>query len=293
MYSYTNGNYTVDIFDDGTKKRHKTFDNQPFLPEYPESIDIKVTNKCNGACSFCHENSSESGESFNPLLLYNLIENAPAGMEVTMSGGNPFEVAEELRWLTEVACPHLIFNLTINSMHLDQYWDSWLFPVGMGVSYNKDLHNKIKDFQSSVNFVTPQLVMHVIAGIHTLDDVKRCLQDFDRVLISGFKYFGRGATFDRDKMQDRLNIWKRDISTILSTQGKILAFDGLALKQLDIKRFYSDKTWSKMYMGDDGQFGMYIDAVKMEYAKNSYSQRFPIENKSLQEIFKHIRNLCK
>lgn len=291
MWQYCNGNYIVQIDDNGTKRRVK-YNTQPYLPEYPESIDIKVTNKCNGGCAFCHENSTPDGASFSPLGLYKLLEEAPCGMEIAIGGGNPFEVSDHLRWLTEHSCPHLIFNMTVNAMHLDQYWDSWLFPRAMGISYNRSFHEKIKKFQKDINFPTPQIVIHLIAGIHTIEDVKRCLEDFDRVLILGFKYFGRGTTFDKDKMNDRLAIWRRDISSVMSTEGKIIAFDNLALKQLDIKRFYNDRTWSDLFMGTDGQFTMYIDAVKMEYAKSSFSpDRYPIQNQSLAEIFKHVRSL--
>lgn len=49
---YPNGNYTVHIYDDGTKIRENDLDF--FAPEYPESMDIKITNSCDRMCPFCH-----------------------------------------------------------------------------------------------------------------------------------------------------------------------------------------------------------------------------------------------
>ncbi len=43
---YQNGNYIMRILEDGTKIR---LSDNP-IPEYPESIDVKITNKCDGGC---------------------------------------------------------------------------------------------------------------------------------------------------------------------------------------------------------------------------------------------------
>ena len=44
LYQYKNGNYFVTIYPDGTKIR-KTMDDD-FIPIFPESIDLKITNYC-------------------------------------------------------------------------------------------------------------------------------------------------------------------------------------------------------------------------------------------------------
>ena len=58
--SYTNGNYKVSIYDDGTKIRENNLDN--LTPDTIESMDIKITNCCDMGCPFCHENSLPDGE---------------------------------------------------------------------------------------------------------------------------------------------------------------------------------------------------------------------------------------
>ena len=50
--SYKNGNYIVAMdLTNGTKIRYNDLDF--FKAEFPESADVKVTNKCSGGCSFC------------------------------------------------------------------------------------------------------------------------------------------------------------------------------------------------------------------------------------------------
>lgn len=51
LNSYKNGNYSVTILEDGTKIRYSKDDE--FNAEFPENIDIKLTNMCNVGCSYC------------------------------------------------------------------------------------------------------------------------------------------------------------------------------------------------------------------------------------------------
>ncbi|MCK9470133.1 MAG: polymorphic toxin-type HINT domain-containing protein [Bacilli bacterium] len=48
---YKNGNYTVTLFSDGTKIRENDLDH--FRADFPESMDLKITNKCDMGCIFC------------------------------------------------------------------------------------------------------------------------------------------------------------------------------------------------------------------------------------------------
>ena len=56
---YQNGNYKVTIFDDGTKIRET--DDDKFISEFPECMDVKITNYCDMGCPYCHENSTTNG----------------------------------------------------------------------------------------------------------------------------------------------------------------------------------------------------------------------------------------
>lgn len=59
---YKNGNYRVRIYDDGTKVRETIDPNDnKFIAEFPESIDLKITNRCDMGCKMCHENSTIDG----------------------------------------------------------------------------------------------------------------------------------------------------------------------------------------------------------------------------------------
>ena len=49
--SYHNGNYKVYMFDDGTKIRANKL--TTLEPDFPESIDMKICNRCDRGCAQC------------------------------------------------------------------------------------------------------------------------------------------------------------------------------------------------------------------------------------------------
>ena len=57
---YKNGNYRVIIMSDGTKIRAIQDGTIP-NPDFPENMDVKITNYCDIGCSFCYENSTING----------------------------------------------------------------------------------------------------------------------------------------------------------------------------------------------------------------------------------------
>ena len=57
---YVNGNYKVMLMSDGTKIRYNDLDN--LTPEFAESMDVKLTDKCSVGCPFCYEGCTPAGK---------------------------------------------------------------------------------------------------------------------------------------------------------------------------------------------------------------------------------------
>ena len=84
--SYKNGNYNVHLdLVSGTKIRENnlTF----FKADRPENMDIKITNKCNMGCAFCHENSTCDGKH-SDALNSKFLETLPEWTECACLSGN-------------------------------------------------------------------------------------------------------------------------------------------------------------------------------------------------------------
>ena len=285
--TYKNGNTIVKIMEDGTKIRY-TPDGEKACPEFPESIDIKITNRCDMGCPMCHEMSAQDGAFGN--LDHPLLDSIPEGVELAVGGGNPLEHPELEAFLKRMKAKGVICNLTVHHTHFSvncytlAKWQQEGLIHGLGVSVNQILYSDILDIMDG----WPNLVVHTIAGLATPEILKQF--EGMNLLILGYKDFGRGAELFDEKGEDifcNIEELKENISDIIP-KYKAVAFDNLAIKQLSLKEKLSPETWNEFYMGDDGKFTMYVDLVKEEYAKSSTSERKPIDSYNIRELFKNV-----
>lgn len=268
---YNNGSYRVYIMEDGTKIRSS--DDDTFIPDRVESIDLKITDYCDMGCKFCYENSTTEGKHAN--LKNPLLYTFPEYTEVAIGGGNPLshpQLDEFLKLLKEQKC---FANITVNQIHfineidrLREMRDKKLIN-GIGVSIinpDKEIAKKMAEF--------PNSVAHVIGGITNLGTLKKMSENgIKKILILGYKATGRGneCYFNNEKqIKSNIEEVKNNISEI-KNMFDIISFDNLAIKQLDIQNHMSKEEWDSFYMGDDGNYTMYVDLVNEEYAKNSIS----------------------
>ena len=107
LHSYENGNYLVKIFSDGTKIRFLNDKENEFKAEFPENIDLKISNKCSIGCEFCHENSCKNGkiaDGINDYYLGTLSRpNQARNLKLLSSNPKINDFVESLHYGTEVA----------------------------------------------------------------------------------------------------------------------------------------------------------------------------------------------
>jgi len=275
LHSYTNGNTHVSLYDDGTKIRE--FDGKP-MPAHPESMDVKITNYCDGGCRWCHEKSSTTGKHADLNRLLDVIKDLPAGVEIAIGGGNPLSHPDLLPFLRELKTRGLVPNMTVNQKHFKPYaaeirtlLEGLIY--GLGVSYNGTKYQA--DIAPFVP-LTSNMVFHLIMGINSvyeIDDLQKFVKDNGgescKVLVLGYKDYGNGnphyasnkESIDKNKLR-----WFRFLSSFFKENNLTLSFDNLAIEQLNLKRFFTDDAWNKFYMGNEGSHTQYIDAIKQEFA---------------------------
>ena len=288
---YLNGNVTVTLFDNGTKIQEWSDDEQP-NPLYPNSMDIKITNYCDLGCAWCHEKSNIHGAHADLEYLLDILQWLPRGTELAIGGGNPLSHPGLVPFLETCKSMGLVPNLTVNYYHiLPQY-----------SLINKLLNNKLiyglglsipDDFtEDTINLIERKenCVYHVIAGVNelsVLDKIKE--SSIKKCLILGYKDVGRGKFHHSTSTDRNLNNWIDNIGQYIRKVH--LSFDNLSLKQLNIKQYLTEKDWNSFYMGDDGVFTFYIDAVTKTYSKSStYPDKFNLKL-DIKEIFEHVKSL--
>lgn len=328
LHSYQNGNCHVQIFMDGTKTRTWS-DGETPSPEWPESIDLKITNMCRGNSSggasshppcrqWCHEQSVPGGEHADLRWILKTLDELPPGVEIAIGGGNPMDYPELNTLLRELRSRGLIANLTMNGHHLTgrvddnvsvaqrqeaQYkavstaeqilaWQRRGMLWGIGISYQDHFANTLV-----LGLHSPPLgrlleddrtVLHVIAGVHDVTQIKKLSKEL-KLLVLGYKEFGFGKKYYQiGNVPRTLGPWKYFIGSLLRTHK--VSFDNLALEQLAVKDLITPEAWASHYMGDDGKFTMYIDAVNETFAKSSTSTRIGTHERNIKELFAEVRS---
>lgn len=266
---YKNGNVTVTIdMSTGTKTREWDGD---MKVEFPESIDIKITNKCNLNCPFCHEDSIKTGAHGDLDRVLDELKSLPRGIELAIGGGNALVHPELPGFLRTCAKRGHICNITVNQLHLKD--ESTFFQVrqlslgglihGIGISYNEKANVEDIDFLMKYS---RNVVLHCIVGVHDPEDIMALNLPYKKVLWLGYKNVGRGETYEPDKDMMEATSYLIDD---MRREFDVLSFDNLALEQLNVKDHVTDSEWDSYFQGDDFTISMYMDAVNGTYAPSS------------------------
>ena len=291
---YHNGNYDVFInLENGTKVRKNDLDN--LTPEFPESFDYKITNKCHHNCPMCHENSNPSGVHGN-IMNDKFIETLHPYTELAIGGGNPLEHPDLEMFLRKCKSLKLIPSMTV---HQDDFIsnldflrmlrdEELIWGIGVSVSYVTDeLIEALHEF--------PNAVCHIIAGIATEAVINKLAHNNLKVLILGYKIFRRGeALYEKDSTNINFLIqYMYDILPDMVNNGwfNTVSFDNLAIEQLKPGRLLTKEQYDEFYMGDDGNFTLFVDSVNNEFAVSSTAtERFPVMD-NIKDMFDKVREV--
>lgn len=291
---YKNGNYFVEIWDDGTKIRIQPDDNADFTPAFAENCDVKITDQCNGGCPFCYEGCTKEGKH-GELLNLPLWDTLHPYTELAING-NDLTHPQLKKFLQLMQEKNIIVNITVNQKHFQQHYnllcklsDNGLIH-GIGIS----LVNTDPYFINMVSKAFPNAVIHTINGITTPEQYQAMYDKELKILILGYKMRGRGEKYLLDHLPDITSnmMWLQKNLKAMSDHFQVMSFDNLALKQLTVKEsgILTSEEWDKFYMGDDGNYTFYIDLVKNEFAKNSVSDnRYPLLD-NIDDMFNKVRN---
>lgn len=288
--SYSNGNYNVFInLLNGTKIRANNEDN--LTPEFAESIDLNITNKCSVGCAYCYQGCTKEGRHADLQAWHAFIDSLPKYTELAINGNDLDHPLLE-GFLIELRKKEVIANITV---HQDIFTDPELAGKlniwrrlrlinGVGVSVNKPTENLIR----IIDFLKINtLVLHVIAGVFDERQHNMLRGNNLKLLILGYKDMNRGYAYRIDKknrVTDNIAWLRNNIGNMINDYTAI-GFDTLAVEQLGLNKA------SKYYMGNDGEYTFFVDLVSGEYAKSSTSidRKKIMPGMTAQEMFQNIR----
>ena len=289
--AYKNGNTIVSIMSDGTKIRY-TPDGEDAHPEFPESIDLKITNMCDGnngkLCEYCHEMSTPTGEHGclnNPFLL-----TLEPYTEVAIGGGNPLCHPDLEAFLVRMKGRKVLCNMTVHWRQFEKNIDLLSNMMndglihGLGVSVNEVIPCGVVNLFASF----PNLVVHTIAGVASQEVYRQLMWRDLNLLILGFKTFGFGAGYLNNQMRENMTWLESRIKSVIEA-FRAVSFDNLAIEQLKLKDKLAPSTWNHFFMGNEGEFTMYVDLVKEQFATSSTSYVRHDIMPDIRDMFAYIR----
>lgn len=286
---YKNGNFYTTLYDNGTKVRENDLDF--FEPAFAENCDVKITDRCDGGCSYCYEGcilNGKHGDVLSPKFLDTLHPYTELAIN-----GNSLDHPDLVPFMQKMKEKKIILNMTVNQKHFERHynlireWTNKRLIHGLGVSLNRPTDSFVKQIKLIRN-----AVIHVINGVFSPEDYEMLKDNDLKLLILGYKNLRRGTEY-YEKNEEAVNVlqkWLYENLDKIDRHFYVVSFDNLAIKQLDVKRLMSEEQWNKFYMGDDGDFSFYIDLVEGRFAKNSMSmKRWPIMD-NIDDMFNKVRN---
>ena len=243
----------------------------------------------------CYEGCTANGKH-GDLFKYPFINTLHAYTELALNG-NDLDHPDIEKFLEFLKEKKVFANITVNQnqffANYDRIkdWQEKKMVYGIGVS----LQNATDELIEKMNSI-PNTVLHTIVGILSEADIMKLKDHGIKILLLGYKQLQRGVNY-LNSHNDEVNNNKQYVYDNLSditNWFKVVSFDNLAIEQLDVKRIVPENEWEEFYMGDDGGYTFYIDMVKGEFSKNSIAQdRYPIGEKTIDEMFKFIQEHCK
>ena len=288
LTTYTNGNYHVTLLNDGTKIRYNRLDN--LTPAFAESIDCNITEKCDGGCGYCYLGCNEDGKHAD--LNQSFFDTLHRGQELALNG-NDLSHPQLKEFLIRMKNQGVICNLTVNQIHLIRCIDKIRELVneeliyGLGVSLvnsaDSRLYYYLKEF--------PNAVLHTIDGLLSSENIYNLSDKNIKLLILGYKVLGRGDDYynkHHDEIENNIKWLKHNIM-YLKNAFNVISFDNLAIEHLDLKNQVAENIWKYSYMGDEGSYTFYIDAVNKKFALSSLSPMQYDLRDNVDEMFNYIR----
>ena len=292
LAKYHNGNYDVAIFKDGTKIRYNNLDN--LTPSFAESVDCTITTKCDGGCPYCYMECSENGKHAD--LNQPFFNTLHKGQELALNG-NDLTHPDLVKFLARMRSNGVICNMTFNQKHFMRHaidikqLEMLGLVHGIGVSLtdstDPNLYVNLEMFDN--------VVVHTIDGLLTKADIDNMADKDIKLLILGYKILGRGVDyFNKYELVIDNNVkCLRDNIKEISRHFNVISFDNLALEHLDMKSQMPNKEWERLYMGDEGEYTFFIDAVNKKFAISSLAdEQYDLMN-NVDDMFRMVREITE
>ena len=292
-----NGNYYIlygSMFHRKEKMRLQVDSIPDMIPEYPELVDMKITNACEHNCPFCYMSSSPKGEHANASDVYRLINLFKVKTEFALGGGNVLLHPQFNKIVKMIDDKGHIANITIRfddtktineDLSLKKAIVKYVQGIGISVQSPDDV-DVANDFITEMLGLGKHVSLHLIpemlgfektcAILDKMNDINNRYYNENkedifytyntcRVLFLGLKQVGRGKKLNHKLFnEDELDILRRKSGYQYNVDTAFInTYDNWFKEQYDgDEQFFLTR--------HEGEYSMFIDAVKNMAYSSSY-----------------------
>ena len=314
-----NGNYYIlygHMFSRKEKMRLQVDSIPDMIPEYPELVDMKITNACEHKCPFCYMASTPNGNHAEYKDVLNIIRNFRIKTEFALGGGNVLLHPDFDKIVKIIDKYNHIANITIryddvitinNNKDIKKAIVKYVSGIGLSVQKASDV-DFAKDFIEEMLKLGKHVSLHLIPEMIGTDESVAILtkmkninddiynenkHDMDwsynrcKALFLGLKQSGRAKNLEHTLLTED------ELGLLQSSSGYDFCVDTAFINTYSdwFSTNYSDSE-SFFLTRHEGEFSMFIDMVKNKAYTSSYKDDGGIDinkNSKLNEVFAEIR----
>lgn len=260
------------LFDRSTGAKIRLTSGTYSKSKHPELVDMKITDHCLFACTWCYQGSTPEGKhATHENLLWTLDELQKAGVfEIAYGGGETTSYPQFIDLLKETHARGIVANFTTRSLSwVRKNWKE-IEPYVGAFAYSAD-NIKFLDMAARMfkDIPNDKINIHYVMGLgdkqHFAGFLKRAHEHGFRVTLLGYKTTGRGKNVIPHPYD-----WWVEVVSVLARMGvcPTLSIDTPLAEQYDGKMPVSKKT----YHTREGFVSAYIDAVAMSMGASSFDE---------------------
>jgi hypothetical protein len=296
-YKISKGNNYWVLFNTSTgDKIHFGGDGVVEKADFPELVDLKITDRCDCHCNYCYQGSTPNGKIADYKDIDDLIFafKEMGVLEVALGGGDPltypkfnlllkkfranriipnFSTKDYEELVTNKNFKSIIENSGAIGISVSNFYElKTAYHLLFSACYLAELDERYFR-QKNIN----KIVFQVIPGIIWPADVENIIEymrhNTFKVLFLGPKFKGRASSLDKSNTLSRV---KETIPYIISGikeyPGMISVDTSLAnLMEKDLNKIKADK---RTYYTEEGKFSMYVDAVNKTCGSCSFADKY-------------------
>jgi MoaA/NifB/PqqE/SkfB family radical SAM enzyme len=310
-----NGNYYIlygNMFHKKEKLRLQVDSIPDMIPEYPELVDMKITNTCEHNCPFCYMNSVPEGEHAKKEDIYRILRMFKIKTEFALGGGNVLLHPDFTNIVKHIHYKDHIVNITIryddtktieNNKNIKRAIKKYVNGIGIAVQKAKDVDvasDFIKEMLDLGKHVSLHIIPEMIGSDESVDIMNKMTEINDtlfdsgienkcKVLLLGLKPSGRAKELKYDLLSDD------ELHSFEEASRYQFCVDTSFVNTYEyfFKTFY--KECEEFFLTkNEGEFSMYIDAVNNKAYASSYKTDIEDginirEEQNIKDVFGEIR----